>query len=119
MLLCVSEKGMGKRTAVGEYKLQARGGKGILTYRITEKTGNLSGIKTVTEDDDIMLITSDGTIIRMNVADIPVVGRATQGVILMRLQEGEKVVSVASLPKEEEDDKNEPADENNPENEEN
>ena len=103
-LLCVSENGMGKKTELSEYKLQSRGGKGIFTYKISEKTGKLAGIKIVSESDDIMLITSEGTIIRMPVNDISTVGRATSGVILMRLEEGVKVVSVARCEEKDEED---------------
>jgi DNA gyrase subunit A len=99
--LCVTENGFGKRTELDEYKVQTRGGKGVLTYRVTEKTGQIAGMKLVSEEDDIMLISSDGTIIRLNVRDISVLGRATQGVTLMRMSEDNKVVSVARMVKEE------------------
>ncbi len=101
-LLAVTENGFGKRSELDEYKVQSRGGKGILTYRVTAKTGNLAGVKLVNDSDDIMLISSDGTIIRMNVSEISVLGRATQGVTLMRMNEGDKVVCVARIVKEEE-----------------
>ncbi|HEY9060565.1 MAG TPA: DNA gyrase subunit A [Pseudobacteroides sp.] len=101
-LLVVTENGFGKRSELDEYKVQTRGGKGILTYRVTAKTGNLAGVKLVDENDDIMLISSDGTIIRMNVSEISILGRATQGVTLMRMNEGDKVVCVARIVKEEE-----------------
>lgn len=104
-LLVVTENGFGKRTELEEYKVQARGGKGILTYRVTEKTGRVTGAKLVNEKDDIMLISSDGTIIRMKVEEISILGRATQGVTLMRRGDGSKVVSIARiLPEEEETD---------------
>ncbi|KNY29726.1 DNA gyrase subunit A [Pseudobacteroides cellulosolvens] len=101
-LLVVTENGFGKRSELDEYKVQSRAGKGILTYRVTSKTGNLAGVKLVDENDDIMLISSDGTIIRMNVSEISILGRATQGVTLMRMNEGDKVVCVARIVKEEE-----------------
>lgn len=101
-LLVVTENGFGKRSELDEYKVQTRGGKGILTYRVTAKTGNLAGVKLVDENDDIMLISSDGTIIRMNVSEISILGRATQGVTLMRMDEGDKVVCVARIVKEDE-----------------
>lgn len=111
-LLVVTENGFGKRTELEEYKVQSRGGKGILTYRVTEKTGKIAGIKLVTEKDDVMLISSDGTIIRINVNDISILGRATQGVTLMRTSEGNKVVSIARLPNEDENgDKDEDTEE--------
>lgn len=102
-LLVVSENGFGKRTQLDEYKVQNRGGKGILTYRVTERTGKLVGTKLVNEDDDIMLISSDGTIIRMKVSEISILGRATQGVTLMRTADGVKVVCVTRIIKEDED----------------
>jgi len=96
-LLVVTENGFGKRTELSEYRVQARGGKGILTYKVTEKTGKIAGIKVVNESDDIMLISDDGTLIRMCAKDISMLGRATQGVTLMRMDEGKKVVSVARI----------------------
>jgi DNA gyrase subunit A len=103
-LLVVTENGFGKRTELDEYKTQIRGGKGILTYRVTEKTGRIAGAKLVYETDEIMLISYDGTIIRMKVADISILGRATQGVTLMRTSEGNTVVSIARLDAENGDD---------------
>jgi DNA gyrase subunit A len=103
-LLVVTENGFGKRTELDEYKTQIRGGKGILTYRVTEKTGRIAGAKLVYETDEIMLISYDGTIIRMKVADISILGRATQGVTLMRTSEGNTVVSIARLEAENGDD---------------
>jgi DNA gyrase subunit A len=100
-LLVVTENGFGKRTELDEYKVQNRGGKGILTYRITEKTGKSIGMMLVAEEDDIMLISSDGTIIRMKVNEISILGRATQGVTLMRMADGINVVSMARMINEE------------------
>ncbi|MBE7028977.1 MAG: DNA gyrase subunit A [Clostridia bacterium] len=102
-LLVVSENGMGKRTELSEYKVQTRGGKGIRTYKISSKTGNVTGIKTVTDNDDIMLITSEGVIIRTAVEDISTLGRDTSGVKIMKLKDDVKVVSVAVVEKEEEE----------------
>ena len=102
-LLVVTERGFGKRTELEEYKVQTRGGKGILTYRVTEKTGKIAGMKLVNEKDDIMMISSDGTIIRINVKDISVLGRATQGVTLMRMDEAVYLVGVARIINEDED----------------
>mgnify|MGYP000495045331 FL=1 len=96
-LLVVTERGFGKRTELEEYKVQTRGGKGILTYRVTEKTGKIAGMKLVNEKDDVMLISSDGSIIRINVNDISILGRATQGVTLMRLDESVYLVGVARI----------------------
>ena len=103
-LLLVSENGLGKVTSSEEYKTQNRGGKGVKTYKITEKTGKLVGVKAISEDEDAMLITSGGTIIRTAVAGISKMGRATQGVMLMRLGEDEKIVSIAQARHEEEEE---------------
>ncbi|OPX41961.1 DNA gyrase subunit A [Ruminiclostridium hungatei] len=100
-LLVVTENGFGKRTDLEEYKVQTRGGKGVLTYRITEKTGKSIGMMLVSEEDDIILISSDGSIIRMKVNEISILGRATQGVTLMRMSEGNNVVSMARMVNEE------------------
>lgn len=98
-LLIVSVNGMGKRTAMGEFTSQNRGGKGVKCYKITEKTGNVIGMKAVNEDDEIMMINSEGIIIRMACADISKLGRITSGVKLINLKENEKVVSVAKVRK--------------------
>ena len=95
-LLAITENGFGKRTELEEYRVQTRGGKGVITYKITPKTGVIVGIRIVREDDDVMLITDTGTIIRINVAEISVLGRSTQGVTLMRTNEG-KVVSIEKI----------------------
>ena len=107
-LLAVTENGFGKRTEVEEYRVQTRGGKGVLTYKVTDKTGEVIGVKMVKENDDIILISSDGTIIRLSVKDISILGRNTQGVTLMRMPEGVKLVSIAKVTDEEEneEDKN-------------
>ena len=88
--------GFGKRTETDEYRVQNRGGRGVITYKITPKTGDLVGIRVVNGTEDVMLITDTGTIIRMNVDEISVLGRATQGVTLMRTNEG-KVVSIETV----------------------
>ena len=100
-LLAITENGFGKRTELDEYRVQTRGGKGVITYKITPKTGKLVGIRIATDDEDVMLITENGTIIRLNVKDISVLGRSTQGVTLMRTNEG-KVVSIETINPEEE-----------------
>lgn len=102
-LLIVTENGFGKRTELDEYKVQARGGKGVITYKITEKTGKVAAMKLVSENDDVIIISDDGTIIRINASEISILGRATQGVTLMRLSEGSKVVGTARVIREEED----------------
>lgn len=103
-LLVISENGMGKRTELSEYKVQSRGGKGIRTYKISKKSGNVCGINTVTDNDDIMLITSEGVIIRTGVEDISTLGRDTSGVKIMKLKDDVKVVSFAVVEKEEEEE---------------
>jgi DNA gyrase subunit A len=96
-LLVISGNGYGKRTALGEYRIQTRGGKGILTSKITEKTGNLVGMKVVKENDEIMLINTSGVIIRINVNEISELGRSTQGVKVMRVDESDTIVSIAKI----------------------
>ncbi len=101
-LLAITENGFGKRTELDEYRVQTRGGKGVITYKVTPKTGNIVGIRIVEETDDVMLITDTGTIIRLNVAGISVLGRSTQGVTLMRTNEG-RVVSIEKITEKEEE----------------
>ena len=98
-LLAITENGFGKRTELDEYRVQIRGGKGVITYKVTAKTGKIVGIKIVTENDDVMMITDTGTVIRLEVKEISVLGRSTQGVTLMRTNEG-KVVSIERIEEE-------------------
>ena len=98
-LLIVSEKGMGKRTEMDEFTRQNRGGKGVKCYKITEKTGNVIGMKAVDEDNEIMIINTEGIIIRMKCSDISVYGRITSGVKLINLPENETVASTAKVRK--------------------
>ena len=100
-LLTITENGFGKRTDLSEYRVQQRGGKGVITYKITPKTGKIVGVRIADETEDVMLITNSGTIIRLNVKDISVLGRATQGVTLMRTSEDVKVVSIETISTEE------------------
>ncbi|MEI3401255.1 MAG: DNA gyrase C-terminal beta-propeller domain-containing protein [Clostridia bacterium] len=88
---------MEKRTELDEYRVQIRGGKGVITYKVIQKTGKLVGARIATDDEDVMLITDKGTIIRLKVKDISVLGRSTQGVTLMRTTDGGKVVSMETL----------------------
>jgi len=104
-LLSITEKGFGKRTKVSEYRLQARGGKGIINIKVTEKTGNVVAIKLVSDEDELMIITTKGTLIRTKIKDIKTTGRNTQGVRLIKLKEGEKVSAVARIAEEDEDEK--------------
>lgn len=96
-LLAITENGFGKRTELDEYRVQIRGGKGVITYKITPKTGKLVGVRIANGEDDVMLITDTGTIIRLKVKEVSVLGRSTQGVTLMRTSDGGKVVSIETL----------------------
>ena len=110
-MLVASEKGYGKRTRISEFKLQLRGGKGLLCYNVTEKTGNLIGMKLLDDGRDIMLITNEGILIRMGVDDISVIGRNTSGVKLMSI-EADSDVRVASIAKVRESSRQDEEDEN-------
>ena len=103
-LLIVSERGMGKRTSMDEFTTQNRGGKGVKCYKITEKTGNVVGIKAVNEENEIMIINTEGIVIRMECASISILGRITSGVKLINLQKDDKVASIAKVRKGDEDD---------------
>jgi DNA gyrase subunit A len=108
-VLVISENGFGKRTPVSEYKVQNRGGMGLITYKLAEKTGKVVGATICKIDDELMLINSSGVAIRINVSDISVTSRSTMGVTLMRTIEEEKVVAIAKIPyteKSSEDDDN-------------
>ena len=83
-ILVISEKGYGKRSKIDDYRVQSRGGKGIITYKVNEKTGRLCGTVSVTDDDDLLIITSQGVIIRVRANEIPTLSRATSGVKLMK-----------------------------------
>ena len=114
MLLAITENGYGKRTPIEEYirsggEPQHRGGFGLRGYQITEKTGKAAGVKVVQEDDDILIISDDGTIIRMAAADVNVYSRTAQGVRVMRVSEGTKVISLARVPREEDKNQTEEA----------
>ena len=102
-LLAITENGFGKRTELDEYRVQNRGGRGVITYKITPKTGNLVGIRIASGDEDVMLITDKGTIIRLKVSEVSILGRSTQGVTLMRTNDGGKVVSIELVSDEEEE----------------
>ena len=102
LLLSVSEKGFGKRTKVADYPVKHRAGLGVISHDVTEKTGFVAGIRVIGEDEDLLLITSDGQIIRMGVADIRICGRASQGVILMRSDS--EVIDIASVAREDDEE---------------
>jgi len=113
-IMVVSEKGYGKRTAVEDYRITGRGGKGVKTLNITEKTGNLVSIKAVTDDDELMIINKSGIAIRLPLDEIRVMGRATQGVRLIKMRDGDQIASVAKVKK---DDSEEEGSEENTEGE--
>ena len=96
-ILTVTERGFGKRTALAEYRLQSRGGLGVINLKVSEKTGEVVGRQAGLRDDGLMLITQDGKIIRTPVADVRVIGRSTQGVKLMDLEDEDRVVAAAKL----------------------
>ena len=104
-LLAITENGFGKRTDLDEYRVQNRGGRGVITYKVTQKTGKLVGIRVTDDSNDVMMITDTGTIIRISVRDVSVLGRSTQGVTLMRTNDGGKVVSIELVEPEETEDK--------------
>jgi DNA gyrase subunit A len=96
-ILVVSEKGYGKRSDVEAYRITNRGGKGVKTLNVTEKTGSLIALKDVTDNDDLMIITQLGNILRIPVSSLRVMGRATQGVRLINLKENDTIASVANV----------------------
>lgn len=109
-VLVVSENGFGKRTDFDEYRITNRGGKGVKTINITEKTGKLIAIKNVTENDDLMIIEKSGLTIRMAVSDIRVAGRATQGVKLINIKDGDSIAAVSTVEKSNEDEQDKVSD---------
>ena len=102
-LLAITENGFGKRTDLNEYRVQSRAGRGVITYKVTPKTGDIVGVRITDENDDVMIITDTGTIIRLKVKDINVLGRNTQGVTLMKTSNG-KVVSIETIVDEDSDE---------------
>ena len=109
-LLIVSEHGLGKRTSIGEFTVQNRGGKGVKCYKITEKTGNVVGVKAVNEDNEVMLITTEGIIIRIPCSDISILGRITSGVKVMNVGENISIASIAKVREKEEEKQQEEKD---------
>jgi DNA gyrase subunit A len=105
-VLVVSEKGYGKRSDIEEYRITNRGGKGVKTINITEKTGNLVGIKSVTDANDLMIITKNGITIRLNVSSLRVMGRATQGVRLINISESDEIAAVTKVDHEDDEAEN-------------
>lgn len=103
-VMVVSEQGYGKRSALEDYRITNRGGKGVKTITVTDKTGELVSLKAVTDDDDLMIITKKGTMIRMGVDTLRVMGRATQGVRLISLRKGDEIASIAKVPASDEEE---------------
>ena len=103
-VMVVSEQGYGKRSALEDYRITNRGGKGVKTITVTDKTGKLVSLKAVTDEDDLMIITKKGTMIRMGVDTLRVMGRATQGVRLITLRKGDEIASIAKVPASEEEE---------------
>jgi DNA gyrase subunit A len=103
-LLTVAQNGYGKRTEIGEYRLQSRGGLGLINIQTSDRNGKVAGIAYVTDDDQLMLISQQGMILRMRAGDIRTIGRATQGVRLIEMEDGDTVVSIAKLAEQDEDD---------------
>ena len=106
-VLTVTENGMGKRTLESEYPIHRRGGKGVLAMQLTDKTGDLCCLRMAGEDEDLMLIRDDGTLIRMPLSQVSVISRNTQGVKLMRVDDGTKIAAVAVVPHQEETEEEE------------
>ena len=102
-ILVVSENGYGKRSSLEDYRLTNRGGKGVKTISITTKTGQLVSLKSVTDSDDLMIINKSGIAIRMHVADLRVMGRATQGVKVISIKDGDGIAAVAKVMNDEEE----------------
>ena len=103
-ILSVTENGYGKRTECSQYRKQTRGGKGILAMRLTEKNGAIAAIRPVNEGQDLMIITDKGQVIRTSISGISLMGRTTQGVRIIRLKDGEKVVAVENFAEDDSDD---------------
>ncbi|MCU0360198.1 MAG: DNA gyrase subunit A [Bacteroidia bacterium] len=112
-VLVVSEKGYGKRSELDEYRVTNRGGKGVKTINVTEKTGQLVAIKAVTDDNDLMIITKNGITIRMNVSDLRVMGRATQGVRLINIQDNDDIAAVTKVDHEDDEEETSPGENGN------
>jgi DNA gyrase subunit A len=110
-ILVVSENGFGKRSKIEDYRITNRGGKGVKTINISEKTGKLISIKSVTDNDDLMIINKSGITIRLKVSDLRVIGRTAQGVKLINLRKNDVIASVAQVPKSEDEIFEEPSSE--------
>ena len=114
-ILVVTENGFGKRSFASEYRLQNRGGSGVKTVNVTEKNGSLVTLSSVDDNKDLIITTNKGTIIRMHISDISVSGRNTQGVILVKLRDNNKIANIAIIDKEDELEEVKPVEENSQE----
>ena len=103
-VMVVSEQGYGKRSSLEDYRITNRGGKGVKTITVTDKTGELVSLKAVNDENDLMIITKKGTMIRMSIDSLRVMGRATQGVRLISLRKGDEIASIAKVPASEEEE---------------
>ena len=106
-ILTATEFGFGKRTKIDEYRPQARGGSGVISIKTTDRNGKVVGAIQVTDDDEMMLISDQGTLVRARSADVSIIGRNTQGVTLINISKGEKLVSVEKIAETDEDDTSE------------
>ena len=106
-ILTISERGYGKRTLVSEYRETKRGGKGVRNLLVTDKTGNVMAVRSVVETDELMLTSAAGKLIRTYVSDISIIGRSTQGVRIMRIDDDDKVMAVSIIPEKEDDEESE------------
>ncbi|GHV29666.1 DNA gyrase subunit A [Clostridia bacterium] len=102
-IVTITEKGIGRLTELSEYKIQARGGKGVYNYKVSEKTGVVAGVKAVSDEDDLIIVKDDGTIIRIRVEDIRIISRMSKGVRLMQVKGDERIITLAKAPREEND----------------
>jgi DNA gyrase subunit A len=103
-ILTATEQGYGKRTALDEYRAQARGGSGVISIKTSDRNGKVVGAIQVTDEDEMMLISNKGTLVRARAVDVSIIGRNTQGVTLINIAKGEKLVSVAKIAETEEED---------------
>ena len=106
LILSISENGYGKRTRLTDYRLQSRGGKGVINMKTTPRVGKVVGILSVKEDSDLMIVTKDGKMIRIDANAIRQTGRSAQGVCLVKMEEGDRVAAACVIPEAAEDDKN-------------
>ena len=113
-VLVVSENGYGKRSSIEDYRITNRGGKGVKTINVTEKTGSLIALKNVTDDNDLMIVNKSGITIRISVSDLRQMGRATQGVRIIKLRENDSIAAVAKVPAVNNDEEADESDEQHP-----